>query len=937
MSENRRKLKDLKLLRDHLFSKNATRDSNGQTAKGKSYPSSTFAARVLKARINAEILNLESSNASSSQRSSCTLATAIRMILLDGPMTVLFSLLMLSILIQQYYNQYVSPTIDAADWVSNDAERLQHEFTYYARQCDASDVSISSVQSVKLNADAHDAQDAVDNVMTHGMTVYPSLLQQSTALELRNYIMRRNQQLTNDEVIPLDGPENRWSFGIHANEHPSVAKALEQLSSNQMLEESLETLLGSDPAVAEITAISVAPGADTQGWHADVKALGNSLKYVQTFTHSYSVFVPLQDVTPEMGATAVCPGTHFCADEDLADVCSEHGFQAAGQRPEEVWKTGDGLMMDQKMWHRGAAYTAKTGPHRVVFIITFISRPNYGRDKRQLSHGTYFHIHPHMYGHTFYDLKNASVSMSWPFAPLRSLGLWKPPKAQWGWDWVTTSAMRIANDQNGYTNGDMFDFVEYHSIGKMIPYWLQGSVTEDGGWQLYVKETIDNIVRLGKVTYGGVLLLVTAMILALDAGEGFKRGRTGSFVRRIVLVNAVILMLSYQAIAKVRSTPYAKSVEEQTIFASPFVPKPEGPNAKIFEDALNARLMDFNLIAPPQPTTLPEKNDILLGNRFDSNYIGYYINFLNYHPGNKEWRKVLGLHSRLYHNYSGLPPAFQQQVKSVVKHHVESNANGRMLTQNYFGEWIVMDQHHVQTTIDRSLAMGVDTLSAALYKSIAVIAADARHGAQQSRTRVMQLETLDNLAQWKAIIAPISSSAAAPPAQFKQPAIPKSLMRASLSTKKALPHTLGKCDKLTTFNRGLHHLGESGGPDSDMKVGAGDLVLVNYRGSGNYLPARVIHTEYTHYGVIEFNVGNGHFKRGGGERSDAYLKKAKPITALKEGDLVAHMDRKCDRCPIEFEPGTVIKCYPDMFCDVRYDNGDIEGVLRDEVALRFEN
>ena len=197
--------------------------------------------------------------------------------------------------------------------------------------------------------------------------------------------------------------------------------------------------------MAEITAITAAPGAEPQGWHADVKQPGNAQKLARTFTHSYSLFVPLQDVHAGMGPTEVCPGTHYCAN-DLEVVCARNGFSAA---QEEIWKRGHGLVMNQKMWHRGPEYRNTSGPKRVVFIITFISRPNPGVDHRQLSHGTYFHIHPLMYGHTVQDLKNPEISMSFPFNLLRSLGIWKPLNTQWGWDWVTSAALRIANEENG--------------------------------------------------------------------------------------------------------------------------------------------------------------------------------------------------------------------------------------------------------------------------------------------------------------------------------------------------------------------------------------------------------------------------------------------------------------------------------------------------------
>lgn len=156
-----------------------------------------------------------------------------------------------------------------------------------------------------------------------------------------------------------------------------------------------------------------------------------------------------------MGATELCPGTQFCASPDLDAMCREGGFQATeSDSPDKAWKTGDGLMMNQKMWHRGGQYYPRRNeenPDRVVFILTFVSRPIFGKDHRQLSHGTYFHIHPFMYGHTFQDLKTAQVSMSFPFSMFRSIGIWKPPHANWGYDWVTSSALRIANGESGYS------------------------------------------------------------------------------------------------------------------------------------------------------------------------------------------------------------------------------------------------------------------------------------------------------------------------------------------------------------------------------------------------------------------------------------------------------------------------------------------------------
>ncbi len=43
-------------------------------------------------------------------------------------------------------------------------------------------------------------------------------------------------------------------------------------------------------------------GAEDQFWHQDTLPQGSSFKHARTFVPSYSLFVPLQDTTPEIGA-----------------------------------------------------------------------------------------------------------------------------------------------------------------------------------------------------------------------------------------------------------------------------------------------------------------------------------------------------------------------------------------------------------------------------------------------------------------------------------------------------------------------------------------------------------------------------------------------------------------------------------------------------------
>ena len=102
--------------------------------------------------------------------------------------------------------------IDAANWADND--RLLSEYTYYERQCDTTDISASNIQSLTLDESLHDANDATEMFMVHGMGMFSNVIDKNVSDDLRNYIRKRNHELTEDEVIPLDTPEKRHSFGI---------------------------------------------------------------------------------------------------------------------------------------------------------------------------------------------------------------------------------------------------------------------------------------------------------------------------------------------------------------------------------------------------------------------------------------------------------------------------------------------------------------------------------------------------------------------------------------------------------------------------------------------------------------------------------------------------------------------------------------------------
>ena len=141
-----------------------------------------------------------------------TVLSTLRLFMIDIPLTLLFLSAVTSHLVYKYYVNYITPMIEAANWIDND--RLDHEFTYYNRQCDLSDITAKSIDDVVLDESIHNVDDAVDNFMVHGMSLFRNILDEKVSNELRTYIRRRNHELTNDEIIPLDTPAGRHSFGI---------------------------------------------------------------------------------------------------------------------------------------------------------------------------------------------------------------------------------------------------------------------------------------------------------------------------------------------------------------------------------------------------------------------------------------------------------------------------------------------------------------------------------------------------------------------------------------------------------------------------------------------------------------------------------------------------------------------------------------------------
>lgn len=219
----------------------------------------------------------------------------------------------------------------------------------YTRVCDKDDISDIGPSALFLPPNK---KNGADIMMKHGFLVVPGVVQRENAAKLREYIEAKSKRLTKDEEIELVKNKNRYSFNL-GTEEPGVVEVLEDLGKSQKLTETLESLLGPDPALIELNVITASYGAEDQHYHDDAVPDGSPSRYVHSFSPAYSLFVSLQNTTTKMGITSACPGTHFCSGGALAAACNEKGFQLANEN--EGLSTGDTFLFNMNSWHRGAA------------------------------------------------------------------------------------------------------------------------------------------------------------------------------------------------------------------------------------------------------------------------------------------------------------------------------------------------------------------------------------------------------------------------------------------------------------------------------------------------------------------------------------------------------------------------------------------------------
>lgn len=163
----------------------------------------------------------------------------------------------------------------------------------------------------------------------------------------------------------LDVPRQNPGNGILA-----AVPELYEVYNHPKVRGALVSLLGEDVRMNQHRHCHViSPGNQSQGWHQD----GTNVRHHQTWT-TLAMYYP-QDVTPDMGPTAVLPGTHFrnAPTDRMVNYTNIKGTRFL------TVKAGTVAITHYDLWHAGTVNRSTRRRYMLKFLFDRQSEPRPGK------------------------------------------------------------------------------------------------------------------------------------------------------------------------------------------------------------------------------------------------------------------------------------------------------------------------------------------------------------------------------------------------------------------------------------------------------------------------------------------------------------------------------------------------------------------------------
>lgn len=333
---------------------------------------------------------------------------------------------------------------------------------------------------------SHTEDQAADQTKTHGMAIVPEVLSKDTADDLRNYILKANHEIESTFVL---NRRNRFHI-MPTHEEPTIQAALKEIASHAVLKPLIDNVIGPQSSLVAFSVITNLFGAQDQEWHYDTAT--SYANYPADFVPEYTLAIPLQNTTKEMGATGFCPGTHVCSWPDFDWDTLEDNYEKEnikGYSDFDAWaryhmpcnltaavNAGDALLYNADLYHRGAGHKDRNAQERVVIFLTFAGSRRNDNDSRSLPLGTVHSLDWRSWGHTIDDFLTVDTK---PWRIWHIFGLFSPCKQHGVRPWtVQDYFFMIFKHRNEAMHMISADFdLEYFTDLVEEFYWNAGVAT----------------------------------------------------------------------------------------------------------------------------------------------------------------------------------------------------------------------------------------------------------------------------------------------------------------------------------------------------------------------------------------------------------------------------------------------------------------------------
>lgn len=207
--------------------------------------------------------------------------------------------------------------------------------------------------------------DPAENFTRNGYLVIDRLFEPPLIDAVREEYERQFGDLSEDSLPPhLSVGDRRVQLPIRL-QGPLLDP---MLSGHPLLMRMLESLLGRDFLIDNVTCVVALPGAQGQSLHRDHHELfpGAAESGENLDAYAITVSIPLVDLTPETGSTKIFAGSH------RAKAGSDGEPEALGEGEIPYVAMGGCYLMDYRLWHHGTA-NRSPDPRPILYLV--YSRP----------------------------------------------------------------------------------------------------------------------------------------------------------------------------------------------------------------------------------------------------------------------------------------------------------------------------------------------------------------------------------------------------------------------------------------------------------------------------------------------------------------------------------------------------------------------------------